>query len=101
MSVYRASYRGIGELLRSPLMQAEMLRRAKLARSYAETIAPRHTGQYAASFGTEVTAHGGARHDRACGRLLNHDPAALSIEVGTRRTPAHRTLRKALDAMRG
>lgn len=101
MSTFTASYRGIGQLLRSSEMQAEMLRRAARAKVYAQATAPRETGQFATSFTTHVVARGGAHRDRAEAVLANTDPAGLAIELGTRRTPAHRTLRKALDAMRG
>lgn len=101
MSTFRASYRGIGEMLRSTEMQAEMLRRADLGKAYAEAIAPRHTGQFAASFQTSVTARGGHHHDRAAATLSNTDPDGLVIEVGANGRPGHHTLAKALDAMRG
>lgn len=97
---FDADYAGIGELLRADFMQAEMLRRVEKGKALAEVIAPRDTGQFAASFHTSVNSHGGARHDRAEGVLTNDDPAALSIETGTNDTPAHRTLRKSLDAMK-
>ena len=101
MSDFRANYRGIGEMLLSPAMQAEMLRRADLAKAYAEAIAPRRTGQFAASFETSVVANGGHHRDRACATLANTDPDGLVIELGANGRPGHHTLVKALDAMRG
>jgi hypothetical protein len=83
---------GIGEMLRSPMMVAEMLRRAQQAKAVAEVIAPRRTGKYAKSFRASAVKRGGIHKDRACGRLTNRDPAAYQIEVGTKDTPAHRTM---------
>lgn len=97
---YRRNRRGIGEMLRAPFMQADMLRRAENAKAFAESIAPHDTGGFAEHMHASVVEHGGIRHDRAEGRLSNDDPGALSIETGTEDTPAHRTLQTALDAMR-
>lgn len=92
---------GIGEMLRSPEMVAEMLRRAEKARTLAEVIAPRHTGHYSTSFTASAVKRGGIHHDRACGILRNTDLAALQIEFGTKDTPAHRTMITAMFAAMG
>lgn len=116
MSQFNASYEGIGELLKSPMVEAEMRRRADAVKAMAEATAPvdptsGHPGRYKASF--EVTS--GLREDRAYGRVENVAPEAVEVEYGrgeytTERTSAdgktytvtigamdgHRTLGRAL-----
>lgn len=104
-STFRADYRGIGELLRSPMIEAEMIRRAERVMAAAQAHAPYDPGSrdgthYRDAFHLAHGSRGGARHDRAYGRVLNDDPAAFYIEVGTRDTPRHHTLLHALDAAR-
>lgn len=105
MSKFKASYRGIGELLKSPEMQAHMLVRAEAAKAFAETEAPvfetgPHPGRYKAAFHVES----GIQHhktERAYAELSNDAPEALFVEFGTRNNAAHHTLTRSLDAMRG
>lgn len=40
-------------------------------------------------------------HDVVAARVYSDDPAALAIETGTSRTPAHNTLDRALDVLPG
>lgn len=97
-STFNANFAGIGEMLRSAEMQAEMERRAGKGKDFAETIAPfdEHDGDhYKDHFSVEARP----RHDRACAALVNDDPAAFQIEHGTSRTPAHHTLLRSIDAM--
>ncbi len=97
----KGSYSGIAELLRSPMMVDELVRRAEKTRALAEQIAPKRTGHYAESFAVSASRNGGARSDRAAAYVTNSDRGAASIELGTRDTPAHRTLRTAmLDGMK-
>lgn len=98
---FKASFRGIGEMLRSPRMESEMRRRAERVRQHAAATAPRDTGQYAASFRVLSGRHGGVRHDRAFGRVTTSDAAAPYIEFGTSRQAAQHTLRNALRAAGG
>jgi hypothetical protein len=105
VATYRPSFKGLGELLKSPEMVAEMVAAAERAKAFAEAIAPRETGEYASRFSVAATRDGGSKHDRAAAYLINDDPASLSIEYGTgepngSRTPKHRTLGRAIDAMR-
>lgn len=97
-STVNISYGGIGEMLKSAAMQAEMERRANLGKDFAEGIAPfdEHDGDhYKDHFSVEPRP----RHDRACAALVNDDPAAFQIEHGTSNSPAHHTLTRSLDAM--
>lgn len=100
---FKASYNGIGDMLRSEFMQAAMEARALRVKARAEATAPvyeqgSHPGRYKASF--HVTS--GVRHaktSRAYGRCYNDSPEALYVEYGNVNTPAHHTLLAALDAV--
>jgi hypothetical protein len=101
---YQADYSGIGRLLTSPGMVAEMRRRAEKMKVYAESIAPvdehgPHPGRYKASFHVESGVQR-RKTSRAFGRLYNDSPEAFYVEFGTSRTPRHRVLGRSLDAAR-
>jgi hypothetical protein len=97
---FRADYRGIGRLLKSPEMQALMALHAHRAKAVAEAIAPvdptsGHPGRYKASF--VVTSGVRRGHSgRAYARLSNTSPEAVYVEYGTRNNDAHHTLLRAL-----
>ena len=95
---FRASYSGIGKMIRSPQMQAEMRRRAEKVKAAAEVAAPVESGDYKSSFQVTSGARGGVRKDRAYGRVTNTSPHAFYVEYGTSKNPAHHTLRQALRA---
>jgi hypothetical protein len=100
----KLSKAGIGEMLRADFMVAEMGRRAEVGKLVAEAIAPVYRekdkrGRFKDSFYTRTSTSGGYKKDRAAGYLGNNHPAAFQIETGTIDTPAHRTLRIALEAM--
>jgi HK97 gp10 family phage protein len=103
-SSMRFSYEGIGEMLRSPWMEAHMLERANRMKDRAEAIAPvykgagtdKHRGRYKASFRTHSVRDGGWRHDRAAGILINDAPEAVFVEFGTSHQRAHGTMREAM-----
>jgi hypothetical protein len=102
---FRASYAGIGELLRSPAMEKEMARRARLIKQRAEETAPvgdpatdRHAGRYRDSFRVESGRDGGFKKDRAYGRVLNDAPEAFYVEYGTSKVEARHTLLNAAQA---
>lgn len=108
MSTFRASYTGIGELLKSPRVEAEMRRRAEKVLAAAEAAAPvsvtsGHPGRYKASF----TASSGLRDDRAYGRVTNSAPEAIDVEYGrgeyttTRTTPDGKTYTVTVGRMEG
>jgi hypothetical protein len=95
---FKASYSGIGKMIRSPGMGAEMRRRAEKVKPLAEATAPVDSGEYKSSFKVTSGARGGVRKDRAYGRVTNSAPHAFYVEHGTSKTPAHHTLRRALSA---
>jgi hypothetical protein len=93
---------GVGELLRSPGVQAEMLRRANVIKGIAESISPvgdaardPHPGQYKASWRTSSRARGGQRKNRATATVWNFAPHARFVEYGTERVHAHHVLLRA------
>jgi hypothetical protein len=105
-------YSGIRDMLQSSLIAQELGLRAQRAEAYARAIAPRGaTREYENSFYTRVSrTDGGFRRagdeviherDRATAYLGNDDPNAFQIEVGTKDTPAHHTLRRAATEAMG
>jgi hypothetical protein len=105
---FKMSKKGVGQLLCSPMIEAEMLRRANAIRSAAEGIAPvggagdRHPGEYKASFHVSSTSRGGRRRDRAIATVSNSAYYARWVEYGTEKVPAHHVLlRAALAGGRG
>ncbi|MGI9091539.1 MAG: HK97 gp10 family phage protein [Gemmatimonadaceae bacterium] len=105
MAGYKQSFKGVGDMLKADFMVAEMRRRAELVKVEAEATAPvggagdPTPGSFKAAFKVAAEVRRG-RKPRAVGRVTNDDPVALQIETGTRDTPRHATLRKALKAAR-
>lgn len=95
---FRASYRGIGKMIRSPEMQAEMRRRAAKVARRAAAFAPVDTGEYKNSFEVTSGARGGLKRDRAYGRVTNTSSHAMFVEFGSSKVHAHQTLRRAMRA---
>lgn len=91
---FRASYKGIGEILRSPQMQREMKTRAERVQAKAEALAPVETGDYAGSFRVEVELRAGKTR-RAVAKVINDSPHATYVEWGTSRTPRYRVMGRA------
>jgi len=97
--------KGVGELLRSPMIEAEMLRRATVIKNVAETIAPVYAGPrdptpglYKASVEVSSTRRGGRRRDRAVAYARNTAYYARWVEYGTERVPAHHVMLRAAQA---
>lgn len=91
---------GIGEMLRSAEMQAEMHRHADRGKEFAEATAPIDpTSTDGPHYKELFRVEDHPKEDRARASLVNDDPAALWIEFGTSDTPAHHTLTRALDIM--
>ena len=102
---FRASYEGIGELIRSAAMEKEMRRRAEAIKQRAEETAPvgdpktdPHPGRYKDSFKVESGQDGGVKKDRAYGRVVNDAPEAFYVEYGTSKIEARHTLLNAAQA---
>ncbi|MFJ7998939.1 HK97 gp10 family phage protein [Streptomyces sp. NPDC096310] len=97
---FKMSRKGVGQLLRSPMIRAEMLRRAEVIKSVAVAISPvdvggPHPGHYKDSWTTDSTARGGRRRDRAVGYVRNTAHYARWVEYGTERVHAHHVLLRA------
>lgn len=106
---FKMSRTGVGQLLRSPMMEAEMVRRANIIKSVAEGIAPEgvppgdpHPGLYKASVVVTSRQRGGRKRNRATATATNTAPYARWVEYGTERVrPHHVMLRAAQAAGRG
>ncbi len=102
---FKASYAGIGAMLRSKWMMGEMVRRADMVKTYAEQAAPvgegSGAGGYKDSFKVVPVERGGSKHNRAAALVVNDDPAAVHVEYGTIAQPGDHTMLKALDVLRG
>lgn len=99
---FKANRKGIGEMLRMPGMQAEMLRRAEVIKAVAVALSPvdetsPQAGHYKASWETDSTSRGGRRRDRATAVVRNTAYYARFVEYGngTSAGQAHHVLLRA------
>lgn len=100
---FKMSNKGVGELLNSPMVEAEMLRRAELIKSVAEGISPvggpsdPHPGTYKGSWYAHVVRKGVGRANkkRPVGVVGNSAYYARWVEYGTEKVPAHHVLLRA------
>jgi hypothetical protein len=101
---FKMSRKGVGQLLKSPVIRAEMVRRAEVIKGVAESIAPvggpsdPHPGHYKESFYVTSTDRGGRRRDRATATVGNSTYYARWVEWGTEKVPAHHVLLRAAQA---
>lgn len=101
---FKMSNKGVGQLLRSEMVRLEMVRRAELIKSTAESIAPvggagdPHPGHYKSSFNVTSTRRGGRNRDRATATVTNNAYYAQFVEYGTEKVPAHHVLLRAAKA---
>ena len=73
---YKPDYKGTGKLMRGKEMEAFMRLKAHEGKQYAEAIAPRESGEYAAAFRVTSTHSG----DRAAAYLYNDSDHAFLVE---------------------
>lgn len=95
---FRMSRKGVGQLLRSPMILSEMVRRAEVIKGIAEGIAPVERGTYQSSFFVRPAPRGGRRRDRAVAVVGNSAPHGAHVEYGTEKVRAHHTLLRAAQA---
>ncbi|MFI8499462.1 HK97 gp10 family phage protein [Streptomyces sp. NPDC085524] len=101
---FKMSRKGVGQLLRSPMILAEMVRRAELIQSTGEVIAPvggpsdPHSGRYKENFFVTSTTRGGRRRDRATATVGNGSYYARWVEYGTEKVDAHHVMLRAAQA---
>lgn len=98
---YQADYAGIGELLQSEQMQAEMRSRAERVAAIARATAPvDYTGPHPGRYRDSIVVSSGVKHEqtsRAYGRVTATAPEAVFVEFGSQNNAAHHTLLRALD----
>lgn len=97
---FKMKRKGIGQMLRMPGMQAEMLRRAEVIKGVAVGLSPvdensPHPGHYKGSWETDSTNRGGRRRDRATATVRNTAYYARWVEYGTEKVRAHHVLLRA------
>ncbi|MGW6741633.1 HK97 gp10 family phage protein [Streptomyces sp. NPDC055025] len=99
---FRGSHKGIGQLLRSPMIQAEMVRRAGKIKAVAESAAPvgtppgdPHPGLYKGSIMVTSTAHGGRKRDRATATVTNRAYYARWVEYGSEKVVGRHVMLRA------
>ena len=101
---FKMNRKGVGELLRSEMIRADLVRRAQEIESVAVALSPvggpgdPHSGEYKASWSTASTKRGGRRRDRAVAYVRNGAYYARWVEYGTERVPAHHVLLRAAQA---
>ncbi|MFF5642937.1 HK97 gp10 family phage protein [[Kitasatospora] papulosa] len=103
---FKMSNRGVGQLLNSPMISAEMLRRAEVIKGVAEGISPvggpgdPHSGAYKANWHAEVRKKqvGRSRKKRPVGVVWNPSYYSRWVEYGTERVRAHHVLLRAAQA---
>lgn len=100
---FKMSNRGVGQLLNSPMIEAEVLRRAEVIKAVAESISPvggpsdPHPGVYKASWYARVERKGVGRSNkkRPVGVVGNSAYYARWVEYGTDKVRAHHVLMRA------
>lgn len=108
--VYKADRRGMARMLASrEILEAPMQAFAEAVKAEAEATAPydpnsKDGTHFKESFHAEVIEDDvmsgiGGTHRAIVGHVYSDDPAALQIETGTSKTPAHNTLSNALTVL--
>lgn len=100
---FKMNRKGVGQLLRSPAVQAEMMRRAEAIKSAAVAMSPvylrgENAGHYKESWQTSSTDRGGRNRDRAIAKVRNTASYARWVEYGTEKVPARHVLLRAAQA---
>jgi hypothetical protein len=101
---FKLSKKGVGELLKSGEIAAEMLRRAEaieavaVARSPVGGVGDPHPGQYKASWGTKSGLGGyKGKRDRAIATVFNTAGHARFVEYGNEHYGGHHVLLRAAE----
>lgn len=103
---FKMKTRGVGQLLNSEMIAAEMLRRAQVIKTVAEAISPvgpeydPHRGAYKASWYARVErkAVGRSAKKRPVGVVGNRAYYARWVEYGGQHVRAHHVLLRAAQA---
>lgn len=94
---YKPDHGGVARLLREERMGEAMEAYAKAGAKYAAHIAPRETGEYRDSFGTEH--HVSEKRQTAV--LFNTADHAPAVEWGTFNQDGHHVLSRTIDWIEG
>ncbi|QLJ01540.1 HK97 gp10 family phage protein [Streptomyces sp. NEAU-sy36] len=98
---FKMSRKGVGQLLKSEMIRADLVRRAHEIEGAAVAMSPvggsgdPHPGRYKSSWSVDSTARGGRRRDRAAAYVRNGSYYARWVEYGTERVPARHVLLRA------
>ena len=98
---FKMNRKGVGQLLRSEMIRADLVRRAGEIKATAVALSPvggagdEHPGQYKGNWEVDSTRRGGRRRDRAVAYVRNGTYYARWVEYGTERVPAHHVLLRA------
>lgn len=93
-------HRGLAELLRGAEVHELVMDRARGGAQFAQTIAPRRTGEYAAGIQAEDGGLGGRRRDRPVGVVIATAPHSAAVEWGNQRQPhPHHVLARTIDVI--
>jgi hypothetical protein len=101
---FKMKRKGVGQLLKSEMIRADLVRRAEDIRASAVALSPvgssgdPHPGQYKGAWEVASTRRGGRRRDRAVAYVRNPTYYARWVEYGTERVPAHHVLLRAAAA---
>lgn len=101
---FKMSRKGVGQLLRSRMIEADMLYRAEKIDAVAEATSPvggpadPHRGMYKAGWVVTSTSRGGRRRDRAIATVTNTAPHAAWVEWGTEKYAGRHVLLQAAQA---
>jgi len=94
---FRLDYKGMGEVLRGEIGLAAVLPHAEKVKAKAEAIAP-DAPPIGEGYKYEFSIETGIKDDgtRAVATVLNSSEHAFYVEFGTKTTPRHRVLGRAL-----
>ena len=101
---FKLKRKGVGELLRSDMILADLVRRANRIEAAAVALSPvggpgdPHPGEYKSSWKVSSVKRGGRRRNRAVAFVRNTAYYARWVEYGTEKVPAHHVLLRAAQA---
>ncbi|MBB5154959.1 hypothetical protein [Saccharopolyspora phatthalungensis] len=95
---FRLDHQGLAALLRGPEVHDLIMDRARGGAQFAQRIAPRRTGEYAANLRAEDGGLGGRRNDRPVGLIVATAPHSAAVEWGNECQPhAYHVLSRTID----
>ena len=105
---FRPDHRGVGEMLRSGMIEGACVLYAEGIKAYAEAISPVGSerdkdsvpGRYKASFHVRHHSRGGATNDRAEAVVYNDSPEAFYVEFAKWGSEPYRILTRAANEVR-